>query len=226
MEEILDLGGPIAEWVRQWGYLAIFLGIMMENAGVPVPGETMIVIASVFAAQKVLRVELVYLAVVCGAILGDNIGYWIGYKGGRPLLYRLARLGHVTEAQLEATEAQFRRHSDWAVFFGRFVALLRIFAGPLAGMVHMPWTRFFVFNAGGAIIWAGVVVGVAFKLGEHAHMLLHSLGLTLLALVVLFVAWLVYKVWRANRQAGTMQAGVQDEQSTPVPPGSSDEPHP
>lgn len=205
MEEILDLGGPVAMWVQQWGYLAVFLGIMLENAGIPVPGETIIVIASVFAGQKVLRVELVYLAVVCGAILGDNIGYWIGLKGGRPLLYKLAKLGHVTEAQLEATEAQFRRHSDWAVFFGRFVALLRIFAGPLAGMVHMPWPRFFVFNAAGAVIWAGVVVGVAYKLGEHAHKLLHSLGLTLLGLVVLLALWIGFKVWRARRQAGTMQ---------------------
>lgn len=215
MEEILDLGGPVAQWVQQWGYFAVFFGIMLENAGIPVPGETIIVVASVFAGQKILRVELVYLAVVCGAIIGDNIGYWIGVKGGRPLLLRLAKLGHVTEEQLAATEAQFRRHSDWAVFFGRFIALLRIFAGPLAGMIHMSWPRFFFFNAAGALIWAAVVVGIAFKLGEHAHKLLHSMGLTALAGVVLLVAWLVFKVWRARRQAGTMQASSPPDEPNP-----------
>lgn len=225
MEEILDLGGPVAQWVQQWGYFAVFFGIMLENAGVPVPGETIIVIASVFAGQKILRVELVYLAVVAGAILGDNIGYWIGFKGGRPLLYKLARLGHVSDAQLEATEAQFRRHSDWAVFFGRFIALLRIFAGPLAGMIHMPWPRFFVFNASGALIWAFVVVGVSYKLGEHAHMLLHSIGLTALGMVVLFALWVAFKLWRARRQAGTMQAGKPDEPSGTELPRPPDEPH-
>ena len=226
MEEILDLGGPVAQWVQQWGYLAVFLGIMLENAGIPVPGETIIVIASVFAGQKILRVELVYAAVVTGAILGDNIGYWIGLKGGRPLLYRLARIGHVSEAQLEATEAQFRRHSDWAVFVGRFIALLRIFAGPLAGMVHMPWPRFFFFNAAGAVIWAAVVVGIAYKLGEHAHKLLHSIGLTALGMVVLFAGWVGFKVWRARRNAGTMQADAPGEQAPPELPRSPDEPHP
>lgn len=200
MEEILDVGGPLALWVQQWGYFAVFFGIMLENAGIPIPGETMIVIASALAGQGVLDVRVIYVVVVAGAIIGDNIGYILGLKGGRPLMRRLARLGRISDAQFDATEAQFRRHSDWAVFFGRFVALLRIFAGPLAGMIQMPWPRFFAFNAAGAVIWAAVVVGIAYKLGEHAHKLLHHLGLTLLAIVLLGAAWLGFKYWRSTKR--------------------------
>lgn len=200
MEELLDVGGPLALWVQQWGYLAVFFGIMLENAGVPIPGETMIVIASALAGQGILDVRVIYVVVVAGAIIGDNVGYLLGAKGGRPLLLKLAALGRISEEQVIATEEQFRKHSDWAVFGGRFVALLRIFAGPLAGIVRMPWPRFFLFNALGAVVWAGVVCAVAYKLGEHAHKLLHHLGLTLLALVVLGAAWLFFRHRRRMRQ--------------------------
>lgn len=200
MEGILDLNGPWAEWVRQWGYLAVFFGIMLENAGIPVPGETIIIIASVLAGQGVLRIEFVYPAVVLGAIIGDNVGYWIGQTGGRPLLLRIGRLWRIDEAKIDETEARFRKHSDWAVFFGRFVTLLRIFAGPIAGMIRMPWPRFFFFNASGAVVWAAVVVGLSYLVGEQITVILHHLGLFLLGAVVLFAAWLGFKHWRKTRK--------------------------
>jgi membrane protein DedA with SNARE-associated domain len=196
MEELLDLQGPWAQWVQQWGYLAVFFGIMLENAGIPVPGETIIVIASVMAGQGVLRIEYVYPAVVLGAIIGDNIGYWIGYSGGRPLLLKLGGMWRISEARINEAEKNFLRHSDWAVFFGRFVTLLRIFAGPIAGMIRMPWPRFFFFNATGAIIWAGVVVGLSYLVGERITVILHNLGLFLLGAVLLAAAWFGYKYWR------------------------------
>ena len=200
MEELFDVEGPLAQWVQQWGYVAVFFGILLENAGIPVPGESIIVIASVLASQKLLRIELVYAVVTLGAILGDNLGYWLGQHGGRPLLRKLARWGHVSEAQLAAAEAQFLKHSDWAVFFGRFVALLRIFAGPIAGMVQMPWHRFFFFNALGAAIWCALVVGLAFVLGKQVTVLLHNLGLTLLGLVAIVASVVGYKLWQKRRE--------------------------
>lgn len=200
MEEFLDLQGPWAQWVRQWGYLAVFFGIMLENAGIPVPGETIIILASVLAGQGVLRVELVYPAVVLGAIIGDNIGYWLGMAGGRPLLLKLGRMWRIPEEKILNAEAEFLKHSNWAVFFGRFVALLRIFAGPLAGMIRMPWPRFFFFNATGAMVWAAVVVGLSYLVGERITVIFHNLGLFLLGAVLLFAAWLGFRAWRKNRQ--------------------------
>ena len=199
MEEILDLHGPVAQWVQQWGYFAVFFGIMLENAGIPVPGETIIIIASVLAGQGVLKVHYVYITVVIGAIIGDNIGYWVGQNGGRPLLLKIGKLWRLDEAKLNEAERNFLKHSNWAVFFGRFVALLRIFAGPLAGMIRMPWPRFFFFNATGAMVWAAVVVGLAYLFGEHITTLLHNVGLTLLGAVVLAGAYFGFKYWRGKR---------------------------
>lgn len=212
MEELLDLQGPWAQWVQQWGYLAVFFGIMLENAGIPVPGETIIIIASVLAGQGVLRVEYVYPAVVLGAVIGDNIGYWIGYSGGRPLLLKLARMWRISEAKIEEAEKNFLKHSDWAVFFGRFVALLRIFAGPIAGMIRMPWGRFFFFNAAGAIVWAGVVVGLSYLVGERITAILHNLGLFLLAAVLLAAGWFGFKYWRRTREEARSAPDSTDSQ--------------
>jgi membrane protein DedA with SNARE-associated domain len=215
MEEILDLKGPVAQWVQSWGYFAVFFGIMLENAGIPVPGETIIIIASVLAGQGILKLHYVYITVVLGAIIGDNIGYWIGQNGGRPLLMRLGKLWRLSEEKILETERNFLRHSDWAVFFGRFVTLLRIFAGPMAGMIRMPWPRFFIFNAAGALVWAAVVVGLSYLFGEHIATLLHNLGLTLLGAVVLLAAWLGFKYWRRKRQAPPLQptAGSDEDPS-------------
>jgi membrane protein DedA with SNARE-associated domain len=200
MEEILDLAGPLAQWVQHWGYLAVFLGIMLENAGVPVPGETIIVLGSIMAGRGVLRVEVLYLVCVVGAILGDNIGYLVGLRGGRPLLFRIGKVWNISEEKILETEANFRKHADWGVFIGRYIMILRIFAGPLAGMIGMPWARFFVFNALGAITWCGLIVGAAYLLGVHVTKLLHNIGLTFLGAFLLAVAYFAFRHWRAKRQ--------------------------
>lgn len=202
MEEILDLHGPVAQWVQQWGYLAVFFGIMLENAGVPVPGETIIILASVMAGQGVLKLPYIYITVVLGAIIGDNIGYWVGLNGGRPLLLKLGRLWRLPEEKILQAEARFMRHSNWAVFFGRFVTLLRIFAGPLAGMVRMPWPKFFFFNAAGAMLWTAVVVGLSYVFGANIAVFLHNLGLTLLAVVVLVALVFGIRYWRRRSHNG------------------------
>ncbi|HEY9766486.1 MAG TPA: DedA family protein [Chroococcales cyanobacterium] len=164
MEEII---ASLIPWLEHWGYLAVFLGIMLENAGIPVPGETLIIAAAILAGQGVLNIQGVFLMAVAGAILGDNLGYWLGFKGGRAFLLRHGRWLGITNEKLEEAELLFRPRSEWGVFFGRFVAILRIFAGPLAGIIRMPYPRFLLFNSAGAFCWVAVVAGLSFLLGNN-----------------------------------------------------------
>jgi membrane protein DedA with SNARE-associated domain len=209
MEEFLK--GAVLHWVQDWGYLAVFLGIMLENAGIPLPGETIIVIASVKAGQKLLNVWYVYAATVAGAVLGPNFGYYVGYRGGRPFLLKMAKLLRLSEEDLEKAEERFQRHSNLAIFLGRFVAFLRIFAGPIAGVMRMPFPQFFVFNALGAVVWGAVVVGLAFVLGENVAILLKNVGLTLLGACVLGAAYLGYKLYKKRRAEAAAIAPTQPE---------------
>lgn len=208
MEEFLR--GTVSLWVAQWGYMAVFVGIMMENAGVPLPGETIIVVASVFASQGILNVWDVYFAAVAGAVIGPNFGYYVGRRGGQPVVQRMARLLRLSEEDLQAAEARFNQRSDLAIFLGRFVAFLRIFAGPIAGVLKMPFPRFFFFNALGAIVWAAVIVGAAYFLGENVRFLLRNVGLTLLGVLLIAAAYLGYKLYR-KRQAEAAMTGTPQE---------------
>lgn len=198
MADVLSLGGPLATWIGQWGYLAVFLGILIENAGIPVPGETIIIIATLMATQGVLHVEYLYPAVVLGAVVGGNLGYGVGVMGGRPLLLRTATLWRIKADQIDGVEAQFARHGNWAVFFGRFVMLLRVFAGPIAGMLRMPWPRFFVFNLLGAAAWAALIIVLTYLFGANIRVLLHHLSLTVLVLLAIFALVLGLRQWRRN----------------------------
>lgn len=178
-------GYDFLPWLEQWGLFAVFFGIMLENAGIPVPGETMIIAASVLAGRGVLPFEGVLLASAGGAILGDTLGYWFGLKGGRPFFLRHGRWFGVTPEKLDRAEGVFKEKGDWAVFFGRWVALLRIFAGPLAGMMRMPYPRFLFFNAAGAVCWVGLVAGLSFFCSNQLEAIVgvfHRLGWSLLLL--------------------------------------------
>jgi membrane protein DedA with SNARE-associated domain len=199
MGEWLSLTGPLASWVQHWGYLAVFLGILMENAGVPVPGETVIIVASVMAAQGLLKLEFIYPAVVLGATLGGCLGYWVGRRGGRPLLVRLGSIWRIKETQIDQAEQAFSRHGGWAVFVGRFIMLLRILAGPLAGMLRMPWGSYFLWNLLGALLWAAVMIGLSYIFGTHVSVVFHHLGLGLLVLVTVAVAYFALRHWLDRR---------------------------
>lgn len=156
----------IEEIARQYGYWAVFLGISLENAGIPIPGETITVVGGFLAGEGELTYEGVLSCAIAGAIVGDNFGYWLGKWGGWSLVLRVAQLFRVETSRLETVRAQFGANADKAVFFGRFVALLRIFAGPLAGISGMPYGRFFLCNAAGAVVWALVIVTLAFTVGQ------------------------------------------------------------
>src|SRR5690242_6109499 len=132
-----------------YGYIVVALGILLESMGVPLPGETLLLLGAAYAGAGNLSVWGVILAAALGAITGDSIGYAIGHRGGRALLERYGHSLHLNPTHLARAEAFFQRHGDKTVLFGRFIALLRTFSAFLAGVYHMPYRRFLLFNAAG-----------------------------------------------------------------------------
>jgi membrane protein DedA with SNARE-associated domain len=136
---------------------------------VPLPGETALVSAAVFAGQGTLNLYAVIGSAALAAIIGDNAGYWVGREFGFPLIYKYGKHVGVDEGRLKVAQYLFLRHGGKIVFFGRFVAILRAFAAFLAGVNHLPWPRFLLFNALGGIVWAslfglgGYFLGLAFE---------------------------------------------------------------
>jgi membrane protein DedA with SNARE-associated domain len=165
MTEILSLE-TIQELAQQYGYWAVFVGISLENAGVPLPGETITLVGGFLAGSGELNYWLVLGSAISGAVLGDNCGYWLGRWGGWPLLQRVGRLFRFSETQLLEVKSDFSENAARAVFFGRFIALLRIFAGPMAGIADMPYWKFFTWNTLGAVLWASIMVSLAFFIGQ------------------------------------------------------------
>ncbi|GGL95081.1 DedA family protein [Micromonospora yangpuensis] len=169
-------------------YLIVAGVIGVESMGVPLPGEIVLVSSALLAATTG-AVDPLWLAsfAAFGAIVGDSVGYAIGRRGGRPLLDRLGRRfpKHLGPAHLAQAERTFARYGVWAVFFGRFVALLRILAGPLAGMLHVPYRRFLVANAAGGLVWAFGTTYLIYTLGRVAEHWLKDFSWIALAVAVL-----------------------------------------
>lgn len=193
--ELLSLD-DLQELARQYGYWTVFIGIALENTGIPLPGETITIIGGFLAGSGELNYWWVLLSAIAGAVLGDNCGYWIGRWGGWPLLVKVGKLFKIGEHQLLVARQQFSNNAPGAVFFGRFVALLRIFAGPMAGIAQMPYWQFLACNCGGATLWATLMVTLSFFLGHliPLHQLVHwaaQFGLLALAVVIVAVIWLV-----------------------------------
>lgn len=183
-------------------YLLVAGVIGVESMGVPLPGEIVLVSSALLAATGVVEPEWVASAAAFGAIAGDSVGYAIGRRGGRPLLARLGRRfpKHLGPAQLARAEQSFARHGVWAVFFGRFVALLRILAGPLAGALHVPYRRFLLANAAGGLVWAFGTTYLLYSVGRAAEHWLKDIswaGLVLAVLAGLGSTWWLRR--RAHR---------------------------
>ena len=162
--------------VSHVGYLLLFLLVMVESSGVPIPGETALIAASVLASQGKLKIELVIACAALGAIIGDNIGYWIGHKGARRLLLRPGPFQRERLRVLDVGEPFFERHGPKAVFFGRFVLGLRVWASWLAGANRMPWRSFLFWNACGGIAWATGVGLLAYFLGHSCEEIATIMG--------------------------------------------------
>ncbi|GAQ63183.1 DedA family protein [Streptomyces scabiei] len=183
VQEWLETVPPLAV------YLLVGLVIGLESLGIPLPGEIILVSSALLASQHgEIDPFVLGACATAGAIIGDSIGYAIGRKGGRPLLAKLNRRfpKHFSEGNIAVAERSFDRWGMWAVFFGRFIALLRIFAGPLAGVLQMPYWRFLVANVLGGILWAGGTTAVIYYVGVVAEAWLKRfswLGLVLAVLI-------------------------------------------
>lgn len=167
----------LIEHHQSWALVLLFLLIGIESAGVPLPGETALVASGVLASQGKLNIATVIVVASAAAIIGDNCGYWLGRKGGRRLLERWSLVSRHTQKVLPRAERIFARHGGKTVFFGRFIAILRITAAWMAGIAHMPWGRFLLFNAAGGILWATLVGLVAYFLGRAAANAIQTYGL-------------------------------------------------
>lgn len=163
--ELLSLEN-VQEIARHYGYWAVFVGIALENTGIPLPGETITIVGGFLAGSGELNYWLVLTSAIAGAVLGDNFGYWIGKVGGWSFLVRAGRVFRIQEQQIELAREQFSRNAAKAVFLGRFVTLLRIFAGPMAGIAQMPYRQFLLCNFAGATVWAATIVTLSYFLGN------------------------------------------------------------
>lgn len=181
-----------------YGLFLLFVLVGLESTGIPLPGETALIAAAVLASSGHYSIVVVIVVASAGAIVGDNIGYWIGRKGGRALLRRIPYLRDYFDRALPPAERFFKRHGAKAVFFGRFISILRVTAAWLAGISHMPWWKFLFWNAAGGIAWATTFGVVAYYAGRAAadainHYGLYA-GIGLVVLIVLAVAGI--HLWR------------------------------
>lgn len=175
--------GRLEQWLMDYGYLAVFIVVGMESIGVPVPGETMLIAASLYAGSTHnLSIVLIVLVAAAGAIAGDNIGYLVGRTGGWRLLRRFGHHVGIDGRRLKLGRYLFLRHGGKVVFFGRFVSILRTYAAALAGANHMPFRRFFPFNASGGIVWAAIY-GFGYYYAAHLLKELNT-PFTIVAIVV------------------------------------------
>jgi membrane protein DedA with SNARE-associated domain len=162
----------------------LFAVVAAESAGVPLPGETALIAASILAAQGHYSIVSVIAVAASAAIMGDNAGYWIGRTGGRALLERWGPIRRYTERALPPGERFFQKHGGKTVFIGRFVAVLRVTAAWLAGITHMSWWRFFLWNASGGIVWAAGVSLLAYYFGKAAADAVQTYGIYALVAIV------------------------------------------
>ncbi len=200
LASILDVASHV-------GYPIVFLLIAIETIGVPVPGETALVLAAIAAGRGQLNIEAVIAVAAIAAIVGDNIGFALGRKLGRRVLLAPGPLLHHRRRLLAVGEPFFDRHGPKAVFLGRWTTGLRITAAWLAGANKMSWTTFLFWNALGGIAWAASVGLLAYWLGHRAESLLRAVGLGGAAAVVLVGAalWFVLR-WRRRRAAAIVEA--------------------
>jgi membrane protein DedA with SNARE-associated domain len=184
--------------VHDYGLIALFLIVMLESGGLPLPGETALVAAGVFASSGELNIVEVIAVAAAAAILGDNIGYWIGRTGGRRILERWKLLSRWSEGVLPWAEGFFERHGAKTIFIGRFFSILRVTAAWLAGISRMPWSTFLFWNAAGGICWAVLVGLVAYYLGHAAADAINRYGLIGGAVLVALaaIAFVAFHFWK------------------------------
>jgi membrane protein DedA with SNARE-associated domain len=185
--------------LHDWGYLAVAGFIFFEDFGVPLPGETMLIAASLYAGAGHLNVWLVGVIAFVAAVAGDNIGYAIGRFGGRELVERFGKYVLLTPDRLDRAEAFFARHGGKVVTIARFVEGLRQLNGIIAGVAEMHWARFVLFNALGAALWVGIWTSLGYLAGNHVETISRYFTYFAIAAAVVAVALIARHVLHARK---------------------------
>jgi membrane protein DedA with SNARE-associated domain len=193
------LPAVISHSIEHYGYFAVAIGILLEDFGLPAPGETLLITGAIGASTGALNIYLLLLLAWAGAVIGDNIGYGIGNYGGHHLLVRYgARIG-ITSDRLKHVEKFFDHYGGWVIVFARFVVILRQFNGIVAGTLGMHWLHFLVLNAIGAALWVGFWGGLAYWLGKGIFVYVHEfhqLMPVLVTVAVLCILGGAFYLWR------------------------------
>jgi membrane protein DedA with SNARE-associated domain len=198
-QHIVDL---LRSLLAHYGYGAVAAALLLENAGLPVPGETVLLLASFLAySEHRLRLPYIILIGICAATVGDNLGFAIGVYGGRPLLERYRKTLRIRPATIARGEDLFRRYGAATIFVSRFITGMRVIAGPLAGVLRMDWRKFAIFNFLGAAVWVTVISSAGFLFGKHWDELVEILGDANVAVVIAICVVLAILWWRRRRRA-------------------------
>jgi membrane protein DedA with SNARE-associated domain len=199
----------IETWLASSGYVVVFVLVMLESLGLPVPGETALIAAALFAGSTDdLAIGWVVAVAAAGAIVGDNLGFTLGRRLGTQLLVRHGHRIRLNESRLRIGMWLFRHHGGKVVFWGRFVSILRTWAAFLAGANHMDWPRFLAFNAAGGIVWA-TIYGVAYYVfGGALRKLSTTIDVTIgVAGTVILVAFVI---WTRRKEAELQERAEQE----------------
>jgi membrane protein DedA with SNARE-associated domain len=208
-DTMIDLNShQMIDLLATYGYWAVFILVAIESMGVPVPGESTLLLASVYAGTTHrLSVILVIAVAASGAVAGDNLGYLAGRKGGYRLLRATARHLRLKEDRLKLGQYLFGRHGGKVVFFGRFMPVLRMWAGFLAGVHRMPWRRFLAFNAAGGIAWATLMGSLAYAFGSSVVRQGGPMGIATFALGAAVLAGTTLAARRGERRVQRQAEG-------------------
>ena len=188
----------LSDFFARYGYWVVFLGVMLENGGLPVPGETVLLFSGFLAYHGRLSLGRAIFTAIAGATLGDNLGYLIGLWGGTALVNRYRGRFLLSARRFDRAQAIFLRFGHWAVFVARFITGLRVIAGPLAGAFVIPYPRFLLFNFSGAVLWSFAVGWVGYLFGSNWQRLISLFKQvdTAVLLAVVFAALIVWVVYR------------------------------
>jgi membrane protein DedA with SNARE-associated domain len=201
--------GELAHLITTYGYLAVALMVGIEGMGIPLPGETTLIAASIVAGTtQELNIVLVVAAAAGGAVLGDNAGFWIGRSLGYRLLRRYGAYIWLTERRITLGHYLFTRYGGVLVYIGRFIAVLRTLAPFVAGANRMAWRRFVIFNAAGGLTWATVYGWAAYALGKQAHAIIGRAGalLAIVGIVGVTATWVFLRRNEARLEAEAERA--------------------
>ncbi|HVS21562.1 MAG TPA: DedA family protein [Pyrinomonadaceae bacterium] len=192
----------IEHYMLAYGYWAIFFGVMLENAGLPVPGETILLVAGYFAATGEFHLVLVMLVATTGAVIGDNIGFALGHHYGRGFLLRFGRFVLLTPKRIEHLEGYFTRYGNKTILVARFIFGLRVVGALLAGASNMRWRVFVVYNVAGAILWASVITTLGYLFGQSLPLLVKWVGRsgTILLIAAILIGLIVWRVRKHQKE--------------------------